>query len=85
MESQSPHNHQQNVQSAHSPNGSHSPSPHQQKRKEIANVKVVGVFTNYVGTVFVDRKALSACGIHRPPMAGIHGNPNTGAISIVLS
>jgi len=48
-------------------------------------VKVVGVFTSYVGTVFVDRKALSACGIHRPPMAGIHGNPNTGAISIVLS
>src|SRR5262245_43226959 len=38
-----------------------------------------------VGTVFRDRRALSAAGVHRPPMAGSSGSGATGADSIVLS
>jgi len=37
------------------------------------------------GTTYVDRRALRAAGIHRPPQAGIGGSGTTGAESIVLN
>ena len=37
------------------------------------------------GNLFINRKALRAAGIHLAIMAGIDGNPRTGATSIVLN
>ncbi|MEL6614382.1 MAG: YDG/SRA domain-containing protein [Bacteroidota bacterium] len=37
------------------------------------------------GSLFEDRRALSASGVHRPPMAGICGRSAEGAESIVLN
>jgi putative restriction endonuclease len=38
-----------------------------------------------VGTIFKDRRALAAAGVHRPLQAGISGSEKEGADSIVLS
>ncbi|XP_025424054.1 E3 ubiquitin-protein ligase UHRF1-like [Sipha flava] len=38
-----------------------------------------------VGTTWLFRVQVSEAGIHRPPVAGIHGRDNQGAFSIVLS
>ena len=38
-----------------------------------------------VGTLFSDRKALAAAGVHRPLQAGISGSGHDGADSVVVS
>ena len=38
-----------------------------------------------VGMSRLKQIQLSECGIHRPPVAGMHTNENAGAISIVLN
>ena len=45
-----------------------------------------GSIPNYqVGSLFADRRELSAATVHRPPQAGISGSKTDGADSIVLN
>ncbi|KAG6918655.1 hypothetical protein DXG01_012776 [Tephrocybe rancida] len=48
--------------------------------------KFIGEISGYpVGSTFRDRNELSSTGVHAPLRAGIHGNKQDGAYSVVLS
>ncbi|KAG6816453.1 hypothetical protein H0H87_005936 [Tephrocybe sp. NHM501043] len=50
------------------------------------NPKTIGHIPGYpVGSTFENRAELSAAGVHAPLRAGIHGNQEDGAYSVVLS
>ena len=56
------------------------------KERPMPSQRHFGSIPNHlVGSLFADRRSLSAATVHRPPQAGISGSKTDGADSIVLN